>query len=205
MTGDNSDFCTSDDAVSMGVQAATHWDALAHAGYEDLLYNGVPASTIDERGAHELGIQVRSRRYDWILLDVPLALGLDYLEGGHPITGDDLDAGRELAKVEGATGRHRPACAPGTCATSPAGDKLSFTMTSPGPSKQEASSGCAITTSPPSPPTRSCSRCTQRGPRGPGSPCTCCTCATWAWSRARTGRSTPSPPTALPTASTTSC
>src|SRR5215207_6864544 len=33
-TGDQSDFCASDDAVSLGVQAATHWDSLAHAGYE---------------------------------------------------------------------------------------------------------------------------------------------------------------------------
>jgi len=32
LTGDPSDFTTSDDAVSLGVQAATHWDALAHVG-----------------------------------------------------------------------------------------------------------------------------------------------------------------------------
>ena len=30
-------FCTSDDIVVMGLQAATHWDALAHAGYGRLL------------------------------------------------------------------------------------------------------------------------------------------------------------------------
>src|SRR6266436_4407577 len=35
-TGDPSDFTTSDDLVEMGVQAATHWDGLAHVGYEGL-------------------------------------------------------------------------------------------------------------------------------------------------------------------------
>src|SRR5262245_32405504 len=32
-TGDPRDFTTSDDSFRMGSQAATHWDALAHAGY----------------------------------------------------------------------------------------------------------------------------------------------------------------------------
>src|SRR3954467_1052912 len=47
-TGDASDFTTNDDAVDMGVQAATHWDALAHVGYENLLYNDLPATEITE-------------------------------------------------------------------------------------------------------------------------------------------------------------
>src|ERR1051326_1716411 len=33
-TGDARDFTTSDDSFRMGSQAATHWDALAHVGYE---------------------------------------------------------------------------------------------------------------------------------------------------------------------------
>ncbi len=134
MTGDQSDFCTSDDAVTMGVQAATHWDALAHAGYDDLLYNGVPASTIDERGAHELGVDkfgtVVSRG---ILLDVPRALGLEYLEGGYAITGDDLDKAAALGNITVQpgdivlvhTGHMRHLFA---------GDKVAYVMTCPGPS-----------------------------------------------------------------------
>src|SRR5262249_28718785 len=35
-TGDPTDFTTSDDAFSMGTQAATHWDALSHAGYDGM-------------------------------------------------------------------------------------------------------------------------------------------------------------------------
>ncbi len=100
MNGDPTDFCTTDDKVEMGVQASTHWDALCHASYENLLYNGVPASTIDETGSHEHGIErygpIVSRG---ILLDVARALGVDRLEENHPISGDDLDAAATLAGV----------------------------------------------------------------------------------------------------------
>ncbi|HEV7762146.1 MAG TPA: hypothetical protein VGO78_24220, partial [Acidimicrobiales bacterium] len=55
-TGDPSDFCTSDDMLTMGVQAATHWDALAHVSYEGRLYNGIDASAITQDGAFKLGV-----------------------------------------------------------------------------------------------------------------------------------------------------
>jgi kynurenine formamidase len=91
-TGDPSDFCTSDDVVSMGVQAATHWDALAHAGYEGELYNHVPFEAVTEAGASKLGIDafgpVVSRG---VLADVARALGVERFDDNHPITGDDLD------------------------------------------------------------------------------------------------------------------
>jgi kynurenine formamidase len=91
-TGDPSDFCTSDDFVSMGVQAATHWDALSHAGYEGELYNHVPFEAVTEAGASKLGIDafgpVVSRG---VLADVARALGVERFDDNHPITGDDLD------------------------------------------------------------------------------------------------------------------
>lgn len=100
-TGDPSDFTTSDDVVRMGVQSCTHWDSLAHAGYEGELYNGVPDSTNTAAGASELGIErygpIVSRG---VLLDVARARGVDVLDGGHPISGDDLDAAVELAGLE---------------------------------------------------------------------------------------------------------
>jgi kynurenine formamidase len=93
MTGDTADFCTSDDAVEMGVQAATHWDALSHVGYEDVLYNGVPFGAVTETGAAKLGIEhygpIVTRG---LLLDVARQQGVEYFEEGYPITGDDLDA-----------------------------------------------------------------------------------------------------------------
>jgi len=92
-TGDPADFCANDDAVAMGVQAATHWDALSHVSYEGRLYNGVDAGVIDERGAGRLGIEsfgpVVTRG---ILLDIARVHGVDHFDDGHVITGDDLDA-----------------------------------------------------------------------------------------------------------------
>mgnify|MGYP003439559139 FL=1 len=92
-TGDPGDFCANDDAVAMGVQAATHWDALAHVSYGGRLYNGIDASVVDERGAGRLGIQnygpVVTRG---VLADVARVHGVEHFDDGHVITGDDLDA-----------------------------------------------------------------------------------------------------------------
>jgi kynurenine formamidase len=91
-TGDPSDFCTSDDKVTMGVQAATHWDALAHVSYEGRLYNGIPANTITDSGAARLGIDrfgpVVGRG---LLADVARLHGVDHFDDAYAITGDDLD------------------------------------------------------------------------------------------------------------------
>ncbi len=99
-TGDPTDFCTSDDAVTMGVQAATHWDALAHVSYEGRLYNGVDATAVDERGASRLGIEhfgpVVTRA---VLADVARLHGVDHFDDAHPVTGDDLDAALDRAGV----------------------------------------------------------------------------------------------------------
>jgi kynurenine formamidase len=92
LTGDPSDFTTSDDKVTMGIQAATHWDALAHVSYEGKLYNGVPSSVITAAGAARMGIdKIRTIVSRGVLLDVARAKGVDRLEGGYAITGDDLD------------------------------------------------------------------------------------------------------------------
>lgn len=96
-TGDRTDFCTSDDAFSMGTQAATHWDGLAHVSYEDRLYNQVPSSVIDEAGAHQLGVEqygpIASRG---VLLDVARVHAVDTFDHAYAITGDDLDAAAAL-------------------------------------------------------------------------------------------------------------
>jgi kynurenine formamidase len=135
-TGDTADFCTSDDKVTMGVQAATHWDALAHVGYEDRLYNDVDFSTTDEAGAHELGIErfgpVASRG---VLLDVARALGVEMFEDGHPITGDDLDRAAELGGLTVESG-DIVMVRTGQMAHLAAGDRERFTQPSPGLSTQ---------------------------------------------------------------------
>lgn len=99
-TGDIADFCTSDDIVEMGVQAATHWDALAHVGYEGKLYNDVPFDAVNDSGASKLGIEqygpIVTRG---ILLDLARLKGVDFFEDNYAITGDDLDAAAEQGGV----------------------------------------------------------------------------------------------------------
>ena len=93
--------CFSEDVLTLATQCATHWDALAHASYGGVIYNGYPASTVSAAGAARCGIHrldtVVSRG---VLLDVARALGRDVLEPGHPIMPGDLDEALALAGVE---------------------------------------------------------------------------------------------------------
>ena len=100
-TGQEGDAGWNDDTVSMALAAGTHIDALAHCSYGGFLYNGFPDTRVSawqgatRCGADKLG-PILSRG---VLLDLPLALGLERLEPGYAITADDLDAALELAKV----------------------------------------------------------------------------------------------------------
>ena len=101
-TGDERDFTTSDDSFRMGSQAVTHWDALAHVGYDGKLYNGVPNTVVTaEVGAAKLGIEhfgpVVTRG---LLLDIARVRGVKHFDDNYAITGDDLDAAAALANVE---------------------------------------------------------------------------------------------------------
>ena len=102
LTGDPSNFTTSDDKVAMGIQAGTHWDALAHVSYEGNLYNGVKSSeAITVAGASRMGIdKIKTIVGRGVLLDVAKAKGVDRIEGNYPLTAADLDAACELGKVE---------------------------------------------------------------------------------------------------------
>ncbi|RDI63457.1 cyclase family protein [Nocardia pseudobrasiliensis] len=92
---------TSDDTVTMGLQAGTHWDALAHVSYNGRLYNGRPADSITaHRGATVGGIDkaphIVSRG---VLLDVAAAHGVDRLPADHAVTPEDLDAAALFGEV----------------------------------------------------------------------------------------------------------
>ncbi|GHJ30661.1 cyclase [Streptomyces hygroscopicus subsp. sporocinereus] len=90
---------TSDDAVTMGLQAGTHWDGLAHVSHSGRIYNGRPADSITthHRAAFS-GIEkagpIVSRG---VLLDVARARGVGRLPEGHTVTPEDLDVAEELA------------------------------------------------------------------------------------------------------------
>ncbi|NUR03195.1 MAG: cyclase family protein [Streptomyces sp.] len=89
----------SDDAVTMGLQAATHWDALPHVSHSGRLYNGRPAGTVTAHGGAEFSGIDKARHVvsRGVLLDVARARGVDRLEGGHAVTPEDLDAAEEMA------------------------------------------------------------------------------------------------------------
>jgi len=101
ITGDRGTFCTSDDVVVMGLQAATHWDGLAHASYGGKVYGGRAESVVTEHGASECGIErVRTIVGRGVLLDIARLKGRDVLEAGYAITGDDLSAAASAEGVE---------------------------------------------------------------------------------------------------------
>jgi kynurenine formamidase len=81
--------------------ATSHIDALCHIFHEGKLYNGYPIETVTAHGALELGIHelrdgVVSRG---ILLDVPRARGVPYLEAGEPIFPEDLERAERDARL----------------------------------------------------------------------------------------------------------
>lgn len=92
---------TSDDAVTLGLQAATHWDALTHASHSGKIYNGRPADTITAHtGARFSGIHtVRTLVSRGVLLDVARAKGVDRLPGDHAVTPEDLAEAEEFGGV----------------------------------------------------------------------------------------------------------
>ena len=126
--------CFSEDVLTLATQCATHWDALAHASYGGVIYNGYPASTVSADGAARCGIHrlgtVVSRG---VLLDVARALGRDVLEPGYPIMPDDLDAALRAGRRRVGAGRHRArADRPDGAPRSRARDLVAYTWPSPG-------------------------------------------------------------------------
>ncbi|MFD3512055.1 cyclase family protein [Streptomyces sp. NPDC058657] len=97
---------TSDDAVTMGLQAGTHWDALTHASHSGRIWNGRSADTITAHGRSAFSGIDKARHVvsRGVLLDVARARGAERLEGGHAVTPEDLDAAEELAGLRVAAG-----------------------------------------------------------------------------------------------------
>ncbi len=105
-TGTDDGPAFTDDALTMGVQASTHWDALSHASYDGKLYNGFDASTVSAAaGARKCGIdRVGAVTTRGVLLDVARHLGTDAIPHGEAITAEQLEATRQAAAVELAPG-----------------------------------------------------------------------------------------------------
>jgi kynurenine formamidase len=94
----------SDDMVTMSTCAGTHIDALCHISYDGYLYNGVPVSTVTaSAGAAKLGAEkLPAIATRGVLLDLPRlrgVAGLDEIDPGYPISGEDLDEAADAAGV----------------------------------------------------------------------------------------------------------
>jgi kynurenine formamidase len=89
---ENSSLAYNDDSVEMGLQAATHWDALAHCEYKGKLYNGYDAASVTGQGARYCGIEamglVQTRG---CLLDIAKLKNRRSLPAGYQISNEDLD------------------------------------------------------------------------------------------------------------------
>jgi kynurenine formamidase len=84
----------------------SHLDALCHVAYEGKLFNGFAADAIGEHGspACSVGVARDGIVGRGILLDVPAALGVPWLEPGENVFGEDLDAAMHRQGIESAVG-----------------------------------------------------------------------------------------------------
>jgi kynurenine formamidase len=95
-----------DDTVVLHLQSATHWDSLAHIFHRGQMYNGYPADEVTAQGAAHNGAEALRAKLVGraVLLDIPRAKGVEWLDDGYAITADDLEAAAEHGKVKVGTG-----------------------------------------------------------------------------------------------------
>ncbi|MBS1878393.1 MAG: cyclase family protein [Actinobacteria bacterium] len=91
-----------DDMFCMAAHGATHWDSLAHAFWDYRMYNDRPCTLVDAAGAHRNSISRLSDRIVTraVLLDLPRALGLEWLDQAHRITVAEIERTLEQQRAE---------------------------------------------------------------------------------------------------------
>lgn len=98
---------SADDMIITGLQAATQWDGLAHAGYGGKFYNNVPAAAVNNflgasrNSFHKAVDRLISRG---VLLDIARLKGVDRLPDSYEITESDLLAAEERQGVRVTSG-----------------------------------------------------------------------------------------------------
>ena len=91
-----------DDLLILPLQSGTQWDALGHIVFDGHIYNGYDATDVGSKGAIRNDIaKTRDRIVGrGVLLDIPRARGVAWLEPGEEIHAADLDA---AAAAQGVT------------------------------------------------------------------------------------------------------
>ena len=95
-------FRGTDDLIIMPLQSGTQWDAMGHVVFENKIYNGFGAEWVSSKGAlkGDVANAANAMVGRGVLLDLPRALGLDWLEPGHAIGADELHRAEEYAGLE---------------------------------------------------------------------------------------------------------
>ena len=91
-----------DDVVLMSTQGGTQWDALGHMFYDGKMWNGYDATLVSSLGAERNDVAAYRDRIvgRGVLLDLPRFLGVEWLERGRAVSGDELDACADAQGVE---------------------------------------------------------------------------------------------------------
>jgi hypothetical protein len=99
-------FRGTDDLIIMPLQSGTQWDAFGHVMFEGRMYNGYGADSVSSKGAMKGDVANGSDSMvgRGVLLDIPRALGVDWLEPGHAVGADELRQAEERAGLEVAPG-----------------------------------------------------------------------------------------------------
>lgn len=93
----------SDDWIIMPLQSGTQWDALAHVAYDGQMYNGYSTDEVGTRfGARRLAVDAMTDKLvgRGVLLDVARLRGRTWLDGGTPITPQDLEDAERAQGVQ---------------------------------------------------------------------------------------------------------
>lgn len=91
-----------DDWIIMPLQSGTQWDGLSHVAYDGKLYNGYSTDEVGTRfGAAKLAIDALTDKIvgRGVLLDIARLHDVRWLDGGTPITPEDLEAAEQAQGV----------------------------------------------------------------------------------------------------------
>jgi kynurenine formamidase len=97
------DMIIADDWITMPLQCATHWDGLAHVGYDGCFYNHVPSHTVSTVGGSQVlsieDIIAKGPTGRGVLLDITAIRGGKPLENGYEIMPADLEAAEKRQNI----------------------------------------------------------------------------------------------------------
>jgi kynurenine formamidase len=94
-------FCTDYLASEFHGDCHTHIDALCHVSMRGKLYNGKPMNTVTSRGAtiQDITAYAHGLVGRGVLLDIPRLRGVEWLEPGEAVTGEELETAEKAQGV----------------------------------------------------------------------------------------------------------